>query len=433
MASQAPPAPAPAPARRSLDGLTVSLAPVVRHGLWIGIGVTALVRIAAIMLQAQPLWSDGLSYFTLAKTLAETGVMIDNFGHHAFFSPGYPLLLAPFFWAFGAGSPVAHAVNVALACTAAALVWRLVQALGGGRGAALIGALAFAVWVPSIHHATDLARENLSTPLMLGFALLCVAIARGRTDWPTVAGTGLVYGLNVLSGTSTILTGAAFAVALAIALHRRPRAILQRLALFAGAALLVVGPWVYSAERMTRRPLITSNGPFNLYLGNNPAATGRFVSIRDTPVGGIWHRRIAVLGETGMSDWLADETKTWVAANPGRAAALAAKKLALFWAPPLPSADALATSRALVALRIVDLLQYLAILALAGVALFARLFDRRLRWTLAALVIGFWAIHGATYIIMRYRDPVLAVLIALAALTAARLLEEWRARRTAPA
>ena len=35
------------------------------------------------------------------------------------------------------------------------------------------------------------------------------------------------------------------------------------------------------------------------------------------------------------------------------------------------------------------------------------------RWR--ALVAGFWVIHGATYIIPRYRDPVMPVLIALAA------------------
>lgn len=422
MASHVPPAPSPR--------LTLSLAPVIRHGLWVAIGATALVRIAAILLLAQPLRSDGLSYFTLAQTLAETGLMTDNWGHHAFFSPGYPLLLAPFFWAFGAGSPVGHFVNVALACVSAALVWRLVQAIGGGRGAALIGGLAFAVWVPSVREATDLARENLSIPLMLAFALACVEIAKGRTDWRTVAVAGVIYGLGVLAGTSTVLTGAAFAVALAIALHKTPGAGLRRLALFAGAALLVLGPWVYSADRMIGRPVITSNGPFNLYLGNNPAATGKFVSMRDTPIGGIWHERIAVLGEAGMSDWLADETTTWIAANPGTAAGLVAKKLALFWAPPVPDYDSLTASRAIGALRLIDLAQYLIIVAFAGMALFARGFDRRIRWTLAALVVGFWAIHGATYIILRYRDPVIAVLIALAALTASRLLDDWQQRRT---
>jgi hypothetical protein len=268
---------------------------------------------------------------------------------------------------------------------------------------------------------------------MLAFALVCVEIAKGRSDWRTVAIAGVIYGLNVLAGTSTVLTGAAFTVALAIALHQTPGAGLRRLGLFAGAALLVLGPWIYSTDRMIGRPVITSNGPFNLYLGNNPAATGQFVSMRHTPIAHVWHERIAVLGEAGMSDWLADETRSWVGANPGAAAGLALKKLALFWAPPIPDYDGLTVSRAIGVLRIVDLIQYLAIMALAATALFAQGFDRRIRWTLAALVAGFWIIHGATYIIPRYRDPVVAVMIALAALTAERLLSDWQRRRAVPA
>ena len=311
----------------------------------------------------------------------------------------------------------------------AALIWRLVQSLGGSRGAALIGALAFAVWMPAIWSATLPARENFSTPLMVAFALICVEIAKGRTDWRTATAAGVIYGASVLAGTSVVLTGAAFAVALAIALHKAPGAGLRRLAAFAFGALLLIGPWMVAADRMIGRPVITSNGPFNLYIGNNPAADGHFVSMRDTPMGRQWHDRAPVLGEAAAGDWIGGVTKDWVKANPGRAATLALKKLALFWAPNLPDRADFAKSSTISALRLIDVAQWAFILALAGVALFAKGFDRRLRWVLAALVTGFWIIHGATYIIPRYRDPVMPVLIALAALTAARWAEQFAARR----
>ena len=423
MASHASPATHQPPTR-----LIVPLDGLVRHGLWLAIGLTALARVAAIAVLARPLESDGLAYFTLAQSLADTGLMTDQFGHHAFYSPGYPLLLAPFFWAFGAGTPVAHCVNIALCAVSAALVWRLVLALGGGRGAALIGGAGFAVWLPSIWQATDLARENLSTPLMLGFALVCVEIAQGRAGWRRAALAGLVYGLAVLAGTSVVLTAAAFVVALAITLVRTPRAGPRRLLAFAGGALLVLTPWLVASDAMIGRPVITSNGPFNLYIGNNPAADGHFVSMRDTPLAGIWHRRIAVLGEAGTSDWLAGETRAWIVANPGRAATLSVKKLALFWAPNVPDRADFAASPLLAGLRAIDLVQWAAILVLGGIALFGQSFDRRVRWTLAALIAGFWFIHGATYVIPRYRDPIMPVLIALAALTAARWGSRWSDR-----
>lgn len=371
--------------------------------------------------------SDGLGYFTMARSLAETGVITDQFGQHTFFSPGYPLLLTPFFWILGSGTPVAHIVNLGLAALSAALVWRLVQALGGSRAAALIGALGFAVWLPSIWNAADLAKENLATPLLLGFTLICVRIAQGAAGWRMAALGGALYGAGLLTGTSVILTGAAFAVALAIALHRTPLAGARRLAIFAGAALLVLSPWLAATNTMIGRPVITTNGAFNLYIGNNPAATGHFVSIRETPVGPVWHERIAVLGEVGTSDWLSGEVVAWLRANPGRAATLAAKKLALFWAPNVPDRADAAEAPLLAAVRILDLVQWAAILALAGVALFRRDFDRPLRWTIAATVAGFWLIHGATYIIPRYRDPIMPVLIALAALSATAWFERRRA------
>ena len=398
-----------------------------RHGLWLAIGLAVAIRAVAILVLGPELRSDGLGYFTMATTLAETGIITDQFGQHTFFSPGYPLLLTPFFWAFGAGTPVAHFVNLALAAVSIALMWRLVQALGGSRGAALLGALAFAVWLPAIWNATDLAKENLSTPLLLGYALCCIYISQGRMGWRIVALTGLLYGAGLLVGTSIVLTGAAFAVALALASRHKPAAAFGRLAAFACAALLVLSPWLTASNAMIGRPVITTNGPFNLYLGNNPAATGHFVSIRQTPVGPIWHQRIAVLGEAGTSDWLSGEVTAWVKVNPGRAIALAAKKLALFWAPNVPDRADLTESRLKVGLRTIDVVQWAAILLLAGVALFRSDFDRRLRWTLAALVVGFWLIHGATYIIPRYRDPIMPVLIALAALTAAAWLERRHA------
>ncbi|MES2754616.1 MAG: hypothetical protein V4659_08125 [Pseudomonadota bacterium] len=417
MASHATPLP---------DRFAVPVAALVQHGLWIAIGAALVIRLAALIVVPQALASDGLAYFTLARSLAETGVMTDNWGHHAFYSPGYPLLLAPFFWVFGAGSPVAHFVNLGLAAVSTALVWRLVQAIGGSRGAAVLGALGFAVWLPSIWEATDLARENLSTPLMLGFALILMGIARGAADWRRCAAAGLLYGCGLLAGTSVVLTAAAFLVALAIALHRTPRAGLRRLLAFAAAALLVLTPWLIASNAMIGRPVITSNGPFNLYLGNNPAADGHFVSMRHTPLAKVWHARIAVLGEAGTSDWLAEETRRWIAANPGRAATLVGKKLALFWAPNVPDRADVAASPLLAGLRIIDLLQWAIIVTLGGVALLGREFDRRLRWPLLTLVATYWVIHGATYIIPRYRDPIMPVLIALAATAAARLAGRWR-------
>lgn len=398
---------------------------IVRHGLWIAVAAAVVVRLAALVVLEQPLASDGLAYFTLAKSLAETGVPVDQFGHHTFYSPGYPLLLAPFFAVFGAGSPVAHFVNLGLAGVTAALVWQLVRTLGGGRGAAAVGALGYAAWLPAIWQATDLAKENLSTPLMVGFAILISRIAQGDGGWRGAALAGVVFGAGLLTGTSIALTAGAFVLALWFAFRRTPRAALRPLGIFAAATLAVLTPWLIASDAMVGRPVITTNGPFNLYIGNNPAANGHFVSIRETPLGSIWHERIEMLGETGTADWLAQETRDWIAANPAAAAGLAVRKLGLFWAPNLPDSADFATTPLVAGLRIVDVIQWALIVGLAGLAFWRRELDPRVRWVLMTLVAGFWVIHGATYIIPRYRDPIMPVLIALAAIEAARLGRGW--------
>jgi hypothetical protein len=101
-------------------------------------------------------------------------------------------------------------------------------------------------------------------------------------------------------------------------------------------------------------------------------------------------------------------------AAPAQEASLAARKLALFWAPNAPSADS-AGSKAIYAIRLGEVAQYLLFAVLGLAALASPRLPGRTRLVLAALIAGFWALHGLAYIIPRYRDPVMPLLIVLAA------------------
>lgn len=402
--------------------LVLPVASFARHGLWIAVGAAILVRLAALALFAQPPASDGLGYFTMARSLAETGAMVDQFGQRAFYSPGYALLLAPFFALFGASAIVGHIVNLLLAGATTALVWRLARELGGGRGAAALAGLGYAAWLPAIWQATDLARENLSTPLLVGFAIVVARIARGARGWrnPVLAGT--LFGAGLLAGTSVVLTASGFVAAVLLG---RSRQRVRPLALFAAATLAVLTPWLAATTVTLGRPVLTTNAGFNLYIGNNPAADGHFVTIPATPAGDGWQTRRETLGELGTADWLSGEARAWIVANPVRAGELAVKKLALFWAPNIPDQADVSAAPLVAGLRVIDLAQWAAILLLAGAALGARTLDTRVRWSFAALIAGFWLVHAATYVIARYREPVMPILIALAALEAARRLQRY--------
>jgi hypothetical protein len=386
-------------------------------GLALALGVALTLRLAAMVALAHPPQSDELAYLAMAGTLANGSEMRDNAGLAAFYSAGYPILLALAFALFGATLPVAFAANLLLAGMATALVHRIALAITGRPLAAALAALGYAIWIPGIFTATMIFKENLSTVLMLGFVWATIGIDGERAGWPALAAGGL-YGASLMAGTSALPAIAGF---LWLIWARRTRLAIA-LPAFAGGAALILAPWLLHTARVTGTPVIATNSGFNLYLGNNPAATGRFVSIADTPAGPRWHAMLETLGERGATDALADEATDWIAANPGRAAALALRKLGWFWGPNLPDAADRAAAPGIATARWIDVAQHLLILGLAGWGFAQMRHDPRVQ-AIAFAIAGFWLLHAAAYIITRYREPVMPLLIVLAAIPVAGLVE----------
>ncbi len=389
------------------------------------------LRTAGASILMHPIESDSLAYFTMAQGLAERGELLDMYGQHAFYSAGYPLLLTPFFLTLGSTVAVALAVNMLLCAVSLWLVYKLSLALSGDRGAGLLAAVVYAMWLPGIWNATMLTKENLSTPLLLGIALCAIGIARDDRPIAWALGAGLLWGASLVTGGSALLLCAGVAVALLLLWRARGRftpALSGGLCFVAGAGL-VLTPWLYATDQMVGRPALTTNAAFNLYLGNNPAATGRFVSIADTPLGKDWETTRLRLGEVGNADRLQAEALDWIAANPGRAAELAALKLVYFWQPNIPDAADFSASKAIGSIRLFEVAQYGAILLLGLLAFGSRRVARDGKWILAAMIAGFWLIHAAAYIIVRYRDPAIPLLIVMASIPAAAWLRQFIARR----
>lgn len=395
-------------------------------------GIVALavaLRICAALVLQHPIEiGDGLGYFTMAQTLAGQGVITDNFGQHAFYSAGYPLFLTPFFAIFGASLPVVLFANMILAAVSTWLVFALARALAGRAEAGLLAALAYAAWLPAIWNATLVAKENLSTPLFLALALCAVHIARDRRPAANALAAGLAWGAGAITGGSALALCAGVAVAIVILWRSRRslRPAIAAAALFLAGSTAALAPWLYSTNLMVGRPVLTTNGAFNLYLGNNPAATGRFVSIADTPLGRDWEATRIRLGEIGNADRLEREAIAWISENPAAAARLAALKLVYFWQPNTPDAADLASSGPTAAIRWLEVAQYLLLVALGLWGFFGTAVGGREKWILATMIAGFWLLHAFAYVIVRYRDPAIPLLIVMAS---AQLTHWARERR----
>ncbi|NCP19852.1 MAG: hypothetical protein GW855_11915 [Erythrobacter sp.] len=378
--------------------------------------VVLALRLGAWLVLQPEIQSDGLAYFLMSEALAQGLPPVDQYGQHAFFSVGYPLVLAPAFALLGASAYAAMLTNLVLAACSAWLIHRIGRAIGLAPVWRLAAVLAYALWLPGIWSTARLARENLSTPLMLLVVLLALSLLHGRRRGATALGCGLAYGFALLAGGSALPLVAAPAIAILLVWYRREAApAIPLLALGAGAAL-VLAPWTMATDRLVGTPTLNTNGGFNLYLGNNPAANGRFVSIVDTPAGPGWEQMREDLGEVGASRQLGAQAKAYILAHPAETARLTVTRLALFWAPNWPSLSDVEGSRALLAMRSVEVLQYLLLLAFALVGASSRRLPRDAALVIAAAVLGFWAIHGVTYNIARYRDPAMPIVILLATL-----------------
>lgn len=373
--------------------------------------MAAIARLGALLVLHEPVAGDAASYMEMARTIIAPGPMTDSYGNLAFYSPGYPMALSAWFRLTGAAIGAALLFNLVLGVLTTLLVHRVTRVATGSAPAALLAAAGYAVLVPAVAGAALLQRETLSAPLLLLFALAVIALPHARRPRLIAAAAGLAYGAGVLAGASVILTALAAAAALLWRRESMAETIVAGLA-FLTAAALVLLPWLVHVDHVLGRPVLTTNAGFNLYIGNNPAANGWFVSIADTPVGPAWHAMRATLGELGATDRLGALARTYILDHPATVALLGLKKLALFW---LPDAPALHRGFAIAALRWVAIAEHLAIVggALAATVAWRR---RSVGERLLILIIAlFWAIHAAAYIIPRYHDPVMPLVLVLAA------------------
>jgi tetratricopeptide (TPR) repeat protein len=357
-------------------------------------------------------------------------------------APLYPYLCA-LVYALAPDGPLAvvvlqHAAGVALTVAAGAAGLAL-----AGPTAGAAAALLTALYGPLV------LTENLLLPEVLGGVLLAVSVwLAARAAAVRAASARAALGAGCACGLAALVRPTALAILVALAawfLARGPGARSTRRraagALLLGAMLAVLpvtlvnriggGDWV----------LITASGGFNFYVGNHAAADGGYVQPegvafapgdRGDPTGrGAAERALGrPLGARGVSDYWLGRAFSWIRAEPARALALYAKKVALLWnRAEIPQI----VDRARVAAEVPRfgrlplvgpwLLLPLALLGLA-IGLPARRESAILRVTLVAFTLA----TALFFVTERYRVQVVPLLAVLAGAGAAWLARTARRR-----
>ncbi len=391
--------------------------------------LTALILIAVALRVAAALYlnyepdGDFKAYWAMTVSMLSTGHMNDGMGNVAYYSSGYPIFLLPFFAVFGTAPMVGYMVNAALGGVSIWLTYLVGRYLLRDWRWALLAAAVWAFYPVSILYPAYLAKENLMIPLLVWQLLLIFQYPTSKRPLVSALVLGLVFGFELLVGAAVLATG--LLIGLAVVGYRiwPPKEILRYtrpiLTLIVGC-LLMVGPWLAYTAHELGKPVLATNAGFNLYLGNNPNATGYYVGIEDTPIASEWHQMKDAMGEIKVMNHLGDLAMDYIKAHPAHTVELSMKKFVYFWWPPVQEGKG-PGSLVETLMRIVWLAFYVVIVPLALVPLFRPRSLTREGLLCFGTVLLYCAPYVVTYVIYRYRLPAMPVMSVLAVYGARQL------------
>lgn len=384
--------------------------------------ILRLLNVAAL----DPLYSDEPAYDTIARNLL-SGEGFREGGAYAYRYPGYVGFLAAVYSASG-DSRVAVTVIQAVLGTVTVLFLALIVRGRMGDTAALFSAAAMSIYVPFVRLPGRLYTENL-------FFLLLVLIwwlmeqPGHKLRWRNALVAGVLAGLAVLTREVFLAISVLYVILRLLADKEGRRDNAFPLLGYLIVMCVIVAPWTARNYQLFGRFVpVTTNGWTNIYMGNNPEATGRYPTEGEPP--GIWKPPPGVTWtgeyiEISQMDYQKQEVFRFWREHPGQALKLAGTKLLLLFAPPFMLDVTLTSTKAQVAGGIWSGM-FIVLLGLTVYGLFrgAPSFRENL-WAYTLLVTPLF-IGVVTYVIARYRFPMELALIYFAANGYIALLSRYR-------
>ncbi len=295
-----------------------------------------LLQWAGLPYAASPC-ADAWAYENWALEILRGGLL----RHTAFYqSPLYPYLLAGIYKLFGHHPAIMLWIQALAGSATVVLIYRLGRACFSPRAGLLAGALAV-FYRPFIFHTAVAGKETfavLAAALAAALALKAAERDRGRDYFLC----GLAVGAGALLRTNALLLLPA-AMAWLWLLHGRWAgfAVRRALPLLLGAALALLPAALHNWYAAHDAVLVNYNGGYTFFLGNNPSATG----IGDYPPGFtadplLEESQPAEIAQKAAGRPLkpSEISRYWlrrglsfIAAEPGRWAALTSAKFFFFW------------------------------------------------------------------------------------------------------
>jgi len=384
------------------------------------------LRFLAVFYVAHIPYSDELAYRSMALNLISGRGIIDHMGNYAMYNVGYSLfVLTPGFLIAGDNLFLVRILNILLGGISIILCYGIAKESGAGKIARFMAAIFLAVYIPASVYTVYLAKENLMTPLMLLVLWFSVRLIR-NPSYLMATGCGVSLGFLALTGNSGLVL--IFVVALAVFFSRVEFGKkLSLVSLIMVSMLAIASPWVIRNWSVLGSPVLNTNTGFNLYLGNNPSATGKFVSISDTPQGEVWDELISH-SEIVASEALRNEALAWIKENPDKFLDLALRKASYFWMPPVHQGESEQSNVEALARTIWAIQFFLLIGAAAGTVFCSKLRQNNAVRMMWLAVVGYTTVHMLFYVTVRYREPIMPFLCIMAALAIESVLVKFDRR-----
>lgn len=380
------------------------------------------------------MFGDSLGYEILARHIAKG----EDFAYGTAYvtrTPGYSILLAPFYWI--ADEPPTMALRlVGIMCGTLAIgIAAWIARMLFGNVTAVIAAVLVALYPGGIAMSVFLLSEAPFAPLMLlnlGWMIVALRAETTSRRLTFAALAGIAFGAAILVRPSWLMFPF-FAAPIGLLFYESKRRQLAIYAVAAMAAVVVMMPWwVRNYMVIGQFVPTTLQVGASLYDGMSPMATGgsdmRFVedfeqqlqvieAEADAPLPGTHESRRDAMMKQAAIDWALE--------NPGQVARLAVVKCWRYWMPWTTNESMSGKTALVIAFG------YLPIVVSGLIAAFR---DARRNWTyfmLALPMLYFCLLHMVFVSSIRYRQPpMLALAILSAGLLATWLTKVWPAVET---
>lgn len=371
-------------------------------------------------------FGDSLSYEVLARQIAHGKDFVYGDTYIAR-TPGYPLLLAPFYW-LSDEPPTLLLRLVGILCgtlTIGLAAWLGRMLYGPTAGVIAAGLVTF--YPGAIAMSVFVLSEAPFAPLMLlNLGWLIVALRSDRTGRTLqfAALSGMAFGLAILMRPSWLMFPF-FAAPIGLIFYADRQRQLLSYAVAAVVAVAVLMPWWVRNYVVAGKfvPTTLQVGA-SLYDGISPMATGasdmRYVpQFREELLAEEAETEAALPGifESRLDDKMKQAAIDWARQNPAKVLKLAMVKFWRYWTPLGNNAEVSGK------MGVVTALGYLPIV-LAG--LLAVVLSARRMWVtmlLALPIFYFCCLHMVFVSSIRYRQP---PMLALAVLSAGLLVAFWQ-------